>query len=271
MNSPISTNPRLNELLATQAVGSLTLDEQVELDQLMAELPAADRAQVATQYERISGTLAGALHAQSDARLPAELRAKLLAQGTALVAARTPRPTGRILVGPLGWAIAACLSVVATIGMLRTPSAPTPEPATVARGRLIAEHPDTIQLAFTKTGDPAAKVLSGDIVWNQRLQRGYLRLTGLPTNNPSADQYQLWIFDGTRPEYAVDGGVFNAAPTAVVANTGELVIPFDAKLLVRDPAAFAITVEQPGGVVVTKKDRVLALATKPAPTPPPSR
>ena len=39
-----------------------------------------------------------------------------------------------------------------------------------------------------------------------------------------------------------------------------MIIPFEAKLPVGKPAAFVVTVEQPGGVVVSKQERVLALA-----------
>ena len=36
-----------------------------------------------------------------------------------------------------------------------------------------------------------------------------------------------------------------------VTKDGEVIIPIDAKLAVASPAAFAITVERPGGVVVS--------------------
>ena len=38
----------------------------------------------------------------------------------------------------------------------------------------------------------------------------------------------------------------------VEADQGEIIVPIDAKLLARDVAAFAITVETPGGVVESK-------------------
>jgi hypothetical protein len=55
----------------------------------------------------------------------------------------------------------------------------------------------------------------------------------------------------------VDGGVFNTPQASVM---GDVIIPFEAKLPVGKPAAFVVTVEQPGGVVVSKQERVLALA-----------
>jgi hypothetical protein len=68
-------------------------------------------------------------------------------------------------------------------------------------------------------------------------------------------QYQIWIFDAGRDKrYPVDGGVFD-----VPANAAEVVIPIRATLMVRKPAAFAVTVEKPGGVVVSGREHVVAL------------
>ncbi len=64
-------------------------------------------------------------------------------------------------------------------------------------------------------------------------------------------RFQLWIVDGSRDTNIentnrIDGGVFD------VTAEGEVIVPIDAKLLARDAAAFAITVESPGGVVESK-------------------
>jgi hypothetical protein len=45
----------------------------------------------------------------------------------------------------------------------------------------------------------------------------------------------------------------------VPANSSDVVIPIRAALIVRKPAAFAVTLEKPGGVVVTDRQHVLAL------------
>ena len=72
-------------------------------------------------------------------------------------------------------------------------------------------------------------------------------LTGMPVNDPATSQYQLWVVDPERDGNPVDGGVFDIPP-----GVSTVVIPIDAKLAVNDPVAFAITREQPGGVVVSK-------------------
>jgi hypothetical protein len=78
----------------------------------------------------------------------------------------------------------------------------------------------------------------------------------LAANDPRQSQYQLWIFDAKRDErYPIDGGVFD-----IPAGATEVVIPIKARLAVNDPAAFAVTIEQPGGVVVSAREHVVALA-----------
>ena len=90
------------------------------------------------------------------------------------------------------------------------------------------------------------------------MQQGYLRIVGLDVNNPAEQQYQLWIFDDGRPDSdPVDGGVFD------VSQEGEVIVPINAKLKVFQPSLFAITIEEPGGVVVSKQERVPLLAKLP--------
>ena len=52
----------------------------------------------------------------------------------------------------------------------------------------------------------------------------------------------------------VDGGVFD------VTSTGEVIVPITAKLRVDDATLFAVTVEQPGGVVVSKREHIVVAA-----------
>ena len=74
-------------------------------------------------------------------------------------------------------------------------------------------------------------------------------------NDPAMRQYQLWIFDGGRDKrYPVDGGVFD-----IPANATEVVLPIRAALPVLSPKAFAVTIEKPGGVVVSGREHVVAL------------
>ena len=97
---------------------------------------------------------------------------------------------------------------------------------------------------------------AGDVVWDNRRQQGFLLLKGFVANDPSRARYQLWIFDAARDErYPVDGGLFD-----VPAGFEEVVIPVHASLPVVRPVAFAVTVEKPGGAVVSEREKVVAFA-----------
>ena len=98
--------------------------------------------------------------------------------------------------------------------------------------------------------------VQGDVVWDSKSQRGYMRFTNLPINNPAQRQYQLWIVDGKRdPAHPVDGGVFD-----IPSGQKEVVIPINPKILVHEAQAFVVTVEDPGGVVVSDRKQIAALA-----------
>ncbi|MGB0715264.1 MAG: anti-sigma factor, partial [Phycisphaerae bacterium] len=92
----------------------------------------------------------------------------------------------------------------------------------------------------------------GDILWSDTEQRGYMRFFGLPANDPTVSQYQLWIVDPSRDEHPIDGGVFDVS----VAD-GEVIVEFESRLPADAPAVFAVTVEKPGGVVVSDGPLVL--------------
>jgi anti-sigma-K factor RskA len=99
------------------------------------------------------------------------------------------------------------------------------------------------------------KQVSGDVVWSDEKQAGYMRLRGLPANDGTKETYQLWIFDKTQDKTTpIDGGTFD------VPEDGEIIIPINAKLKADDPEMFAITIEKPGGVVVSKREKIAALA-----------
>lgn len=96
-----------------------------------------------------------------------------------------------------------------------------------------------------------------DIVWQPAEQRGVLRLRGFVPNDPARAQYQLWIFDAARDDrYPVDGGVFD-----VPAGHDEVLVTVRPAVPVGRVAAFAVTVERPGGVVVSEREQVVAFAT----------
>lgn len=114
---------------------------------------------------------------------------------------------------------------------------------------------DMLTWEFATKPDPSVgEGASGSVIWSSELQAGVMVLDGLGINDPKDIQYQLWIVDKRREGAPVDGGVFN------VSAEGELRLPIDAKLLIGEPGAFVVTVERPGGVVVSKQERVAMVA-----------
>jgi hypothetical protein len=129
------------------------------------------------------------------------------------------------------------------------------EPA-LQREHLLASNPHVLRRPWRAGTDAAGFAVAGDIVWDPGSQTGFMRFSGLRRNEPNAEQYQLWIFDARRDaRYPVDGGVFNITG----AKQGD-VIPIKAALYVGVPLKFAVTIERPGGVVVSDRARVAAIA-----------
>ena len=119
---------------------------------------------------------------------------------------------------------------------------------------LIQDESDTQRLEFASASD-SYKGLSGEVIWNDEKQEGYMSLENLAVNDPTKNQYQLWIVDPERDELPVDGGVFD-----ITEKDGKSIIPIRNALAINKPVAFVITLEQPGGVVKSKQEVVVALA-----------
>ncbi len=268
------------DLLVKQVTEGLSPAEQRALDVLdsavvSANLRAFERATAAIVLSgnenppQLPADLALRIARQADEHFAgAGLPEKLvdLASVQARAAPRAPRSVPRR--GNYGWLAAAASLVLAVFAWNRSPppAAPvvltppvavvvTPPPTpTEERATLLAKS-DSLKINFGATKDPAAAGVSGDVVWDPVTQRGFLHFVGLAANDPALRQYQLWIFDGGRDQrYPVDGGVFD-----VPANATEVVIPIRAALPVLSAKAFAVTVEKPGGVVVSGRQHVIVL------------
>lgn len=160
-----------------------------------------------------------------------------------------------------GWCVAAACGVLAVVGWWPRLTAVEPAMATSSFGQWLAHLArDQMLGSSPRVGhwpwDGPAVPPSGDVVWDEQSQRGFIVLRGIQPNDPAHAQYQLWIFDASRDErYPVDGGVFD-----VPAGHAEVVIPVKAAVRVARPAAFAVTVERPGGTVVSDREHVVAFA-----------
>lgn len=247
----IGPEDRLMELLAGRALGDLTPDEASELERLLAATPAASAD--LDDFERAIGATTHALLAARGLEpMPADVKARVGARLQAHVAneaGRAGAPSLRIERGAgrsqVGWWLAAAALVLAVVGWW-------PRLVTQRGG---AEPSDWIVAQWSPGPDPLGASVSGEVRWSNATQSGRMTFTGLAKNDPSKSQYQLWIFDKAQSEATpVDGGVFD------VDASGTVTIPIDAKLKVETPYLFAITVEKPGGVVVSSRERLALVA-----------
>lgn len=116
----------------------------------------------------------------------------------------------------------------------------------------LAEATDELEFELVGTADPAlGEGGGGTLTWSSDLQTGLVTLRGLAINARDEAQYQLWIVDEAREGAPVDGGVFD------VTSETEFELAIDAKLMIWKPSKFMITVERPGGVVVSAKERIV--------------
>lgn len=272
MNAAFLDDNTLADLLVQYETEGLTPAERRELDELLAQAPDAKADALAGAAAAL--TLAARLPSEP---MPAALMEKIAARGrievlrnaeakvVPLAPRQAPPAASKPAPSSFGWyAAAASLLLAVTAWWPRLAeqpadvvTGPTPVPtAAEQRAALLAAGDALFRKEWTATEDAAAAGLSGDVVWDPATQTGYMRFSGLAANDAGQQQYQLWIFDGTRDDrYPVDGGVFD-----IPAGATEVIVPIRARLPVRDAALFAVTVEPPGGVVVSSRERIVALA-----------
>jgi anti-sigma-K factor RskA len=267
----IEKKEQLMDLQTSEALFGLSADERAELDRLTREFPEL-------QDDSLALTAAAVAMAELDTseELPAHLSESVVREYERLYAkpSTVPGPAAPIaspIVGNiglfgsarLGWGLAAAASALLAFNVLsgisdRSPVAVVPQqkiqtPAD-ERAALMSSAGDAVTVAWA-VDEKKPSGVTGDVVWSQSQQKGYMRFKGLAANDRSKETYQLWIFDANQPEATpVDGGVFD------VDSDGEVIVPIDAKIRVGDAIAFAVTVEKPGGVVVSKREKIAAIA-----------
>jgi anti-sigma-K factor RskA len=248
--TPDPRRARLEELLATEATQGLSRAETDELDALLAEFPDEDP----DGFELAAAALHLALGPPSEP-LPAHMAEKLHLTATVFTPASAPsarkpaRPDRSAWLTWAGWAVAATLA-----GVLLYTNWPKPQ----------TREPDVAELRDQLKAEPTAKTfadakpdMSATVIWSDAKKEGYLEVRGLKPNDPSKEQYQLWIVDAGRTdkEHAqpVSGGVFDVKPD------GTALVRVDPAIKVSSAAAFAITKEPAGGVTVSKGPMLLVM------------
>jgi hypothetical protein len=237
---------RLLDLLVDRAGGEhLDPGEAQDLERLLALHPEVDKG----SFERAAAAVHLALLEPALEPMPVGVRERVLERAQTHFARESAAPL-RLLSKPwLGWIAAAAAVLLLWMQPGKGPGVGMPTADEVRRA------PDLQVAAWSSTEDPGGAGVTGEVLWSDELQMGYMRFLELPENDPAKGQYQLWIFDAELPaEYPVDGGVFDSTG-------GDLLVPIDAKIAVADPGLFAITYERPGGVVVSTRERLLLTAS----------
>lgn len=260
---------RLLELLADREVESLSDADRAELDALLAETPDADDG---SMEQAAVMAMLGSLGVEED--MPAELRRSTLAaiessenagagQAPTPVAApetplrlagspaETPRPRVSVIAWS-GWVAAAACLVIAGLTVIRSPEAALSP--SEARARFLQTTSDVAVANWGDWDNPEQPGVTGTIEWSESAQKGYMTFEGLAVNNPTEEQYQLWIIDERGMEQRISGAIFDADAE------GRVVVEVDPGIEVHNAAAFAVTIEKPEGVWVSDMSRRVVIA-----------
>lgn len=275
----------LFDLLTSKAMFGLDEADQRALDELDPEIAERELATL-----ELTAAAIGMAGLDTSEPMPAHLREQIAEDARFIVGAGTSAETPQSEPAPwppapkfteyddeprasagwfgwLGWAAAAAACIALAVNVwftqFRTPEAPPqakveqPLPPTLAelRSELIASGAKLIKADWSAGNVKDIKNVAGDIVWSDEKQAGYMRFTGLPVKAGPEYCYQLWIFDHVQDKATpIDGGIFD------VTSEGEIIVPINAKLQVSGPEMFAITIERHGGVVVSNRKQIAALA-----------
>jgi len=260
----LPSQDRLIELLVDRATEGLDASHEQELAELLPHAPT----DLPVMVEATAASVHVALIAHEMTPMPPALRQRVLQtyeQNRAAPSLKHPAfadsqstetksVTGQPLLARLGWlAAAACLALAAVAWW---PSATTDATPAQPRAAILRDAADVVRMPWTALVAPTYSEVAGDVVWSNTRQAGFMRFAGLPANDPAKRQYQLWIVDPTRDKHPIDGGVFDVPP-----DRSEVIIPIDAKLPVNEAKVFAITLEQPGGVVVSEGPLLIVAKT----------
>jgi|SRR5450432_465078 len=228
----------MNEELEEQA--SLYVFGLLEGDAAVAfERRLQSDASLRTLLDHLDETAAAMARSAPSRALPPELRSSVLAQISAGKTLAWPRPSVWI-----PWAIAACFALSCAYLIAERSQLQKRIDHLVHRD-LVSQ----IQIATLRSKLDNAPDANAVIVWDQKRQRGVLKVTQVPRNAADRD-YQLWMVD-PRYKNPVSAGVFH------VANEGVLSLEFHPTAPVREAQGFAISLERKGGVAKAEGPIVL--------------
>ncbi len=278
------------DLVVLRATEGLSDQDNRRFESYVAESPNRELLEKDIEKLELAAAATELAGLQSDDVMPASVRNRVLVAGGRFEPDQTNVPTGAGIPQQdlaqvdgiphsraieksqrftrreaMGWLAAAASIAVLVTGWNPFAKAPDVPANPVAEGSpplapakqmvafLETRPSDLIDVSWAATQD--APGATGQVLWSDKAQEGYMVFQGLAANIPTQSQYQLWIFD-TDPEqkYPVDGGVFDVGQ-------GKTVVSIDPKIRVNKAVQFAVTEERPGGVVVSDRKRLPLLAT----------
>lgn len=126
------------------------------------------------------------------------------------------------------------------------------------RNAWLAVDKNSLRKTSWKAVNPATSVdFSGTVEWCTARKQGYAVLRGMAVNKNALYEYQLWIIDEGRPKVTpVHAGLFN-----IKNPDAECWVKIQPCLPISQALSFMVTLERAGGVVVSKRKRVIALAS----------
>jgi len=281
-------NERLVDLMLLASTVGLSESEQQELDQLTESIK--DRDWLKQEMARLELTAAAFDLSMSGAtdeieEIPVEMHDRLLASAGGFFGKQTPideaisglsadadgelsptgeqndlKPGARKTLGfnwrefaAIAFAAACLLLVLSGLNPFVKTDPAKRSPSEKLLQLTQADPGDLLNIQWTPVHDADAH---GRVVWSDQKQEGYMVFDNMDVNDPEKEQYQLWIFDTDKGQaYPVDGGVFD-----IVEGSKQTVVPIKAHLPVKKAVQFAVTVEIPGGVTVSKREKIPVLA-----------
>lgn len=243
-------------LLADRALQGADAAEEAGLNCLLQHYPELN----AESFELTVAALDLAYASEAEEPMPAGLMNRLQVQASSMsfepkkltsasaviTPAPTPSPVRRGGSAPsaltwAGWLVAAVVLFFAVVPQ---------QPPQLSYSQLKERGALVVQGG---NGPHAKTPLQGEFVWDSNTQQGFMKLSGFDVNDPKEKQYQLWIFDERKftEKTPIDGGVFD------VKDKKEVLIPIKPNIKVSKSALFAITVEQPGGVIVSDRKELI--------------
>jgi anti-sigma-K factor RskA len=253
---------RQEEQASLYVLGALSADEAAAFEAALRRDPELEK--LVARLRDTAGALAGTV---PHVNPPPALKQRILDEidrREKVVPLTQPVSPKRSPIAWIPWALAACFAIICAVLVSNesgtrarvtelTVLADTLQKQTNALALEVADLRQKAELASLRiamldsqlTNAPKAAAVA---LWNEKDQTGVLVVKNLK-QLPADKDYELWVFDGSRPV---------AAGLVPVDADGNLRIPFKAHARIQSAGTFAVTEEPKGGGEIPRGQPVLA-------------